>query len=156
MTDFNNSETSEVDVLNGWFLMVRRTALEQVGMLDEQFFMYGEDIDWSYRFHKAGSKCVYFSGARAFHYGGASSAIAPSRFYFEMKRANLQLYRKHYGRFSASVYLTITFIHEIVRALGNSVLAIFSKSGSSRASQKLRRSLMCMWWFVSFRRPKLG
>ena len=42
MSDFNNSRTAEVDVLNGWFVMVRRDAVEAVGMLDEQFFMYGE------------------------------------------------------------------------------------------------------------------
>jgi len=146
MTDFNNSQTAEVDVLNGWFLMVRRQALEEVGMLDGQFFMYGEDIDWSYRFHVAGWKRVYFSGARAFHYGGASSAVAPTRFYIEMKRANLQLCKKHYGKIGQFAYVTITYLHEAFRVVGYSLLGIAEKADNSRAILKTKRSIECIRW----------
>src|ERR1035441_7831998 len=88
MREFRNDSTAEVDVLNGWFLMIRRAALEEVGGLDERFFMYGEDVDWSYRFHKAGWRRVYFAAAESLHYGGASSAVAPVRFYVAMQQAN--------------------------------------------------------------------
>jgi GT2 family glycosyltransferase len=148
MTDFNNSETSEVDVLNGWFLMVRRKALEQVGMLDEQFFMYGEDIDWSYRFHKSGWKRVYFSGARAFHHGGASSAVAPTRFYIEMRRANLQLCKKHYGSLWALGHIGVTCLHEIIRVVCFCLLGIARKSERSLAVAKTRRSLASIKWLI--------
>ena len=141
MTDFNNSQTAEVDVLNGWFLMVRRKALEQVGMLDEQFFMYGEDIDWSYRFHKSGWKRVYFSGARAFHHGGASSAVAPTRFYIEMRRANLQLCKKHYGSLWALGHIAVTCLHESIRVVGYCLLGIARESERSLAVAKTRRSI---------------
>ena len=149
MTDFDNSRTAEVDVLNGWFLMVRRRALEEVGGLDEQFFMYGEDIDWSYRFHKAGWKRVYFSGARAFHYGGASSAVAPTRFYLEMKRANLSLIRKHHGELGAVLYVAVTILHEMLRAVGNCILILTVKPDRPRAILNLDRSLACLRWVVT-------
>jgi len=141
MTDFDNRQTAEVDVLNGWFLMVRRNALEQVRMLDEQFFMYGEDIDWSYRFHKAGWKRVYFSGARAFHHGGASSAVAPARFYIEMRRANFQLCKKHNGSLWTLGHIAVTCLHEIIRVVGYCFLWIARKSDRSLAVAKARRSL---------------
>jgi GT2 family glycosyltransferase len=148
MPDFDNRQTAEVDVLNGWFLMARRRAVEEVGMLDEQFFMYGEDIDWSLRFHKAGWKRVYFAGASAFHYGGASSSVEPARFYIEMKRANLLLYRKHHGVLQSVAYFTITGLHEVLRVAGNSLLKVVSTSGRSEAASKVKRSLACIQWLV--------
>ena len=60
MSDFDHSTTAEVEVLNGWFLLVRRRAVQRVGLLDPQFFMYGEDVDWCYRFRQAGEKVVFF------------------------------------------------------------------------------------------------
>jgi GT2 family glycosyltransferase len=80
MSDFDHRTTAPVEVLNGWFVAVRRTAMERVGLLDPQFFMYGEDVDWCYRFHQAGEGVVFFAEAGAIHYGGASSAHAPLRF----------------------------------------------------------------------------
>jgi GT2 family glycosyltransferase len=148
MTDFDNDQTAEVDVLNGWFVMTRRQALEQVGMLDERFFIYGEDIDWSYRFHKAGWKRVYFSGAQALHYGAASSAAAPVRFYIEMQRANIQLYRKHYGRVPALWYGIIRGLHEIIRLIGYSILFVAKKSVRSSSVFKLKRSFACICWLA--------
>jgi hypothetical protein len=156
MTDFNNSQTAEVDVLNGWFLMVRRQALKEVGMLDDQFFMYGEDIDWSYRFNKAGWKRVYFAGARAFHYGGASSAAAPTRFYIEMKRANLQLFKKHHNAFCLFEYIAIAFLHEIIRVVGYSLLIMIHTSKRSMAIFKTKRSIACIRWLVSLDHETAG
>ena len=148
MPDFNNSQTAEVDVLNGWFLMVRRRALDEVGKLDERFHMYGEDIDWSIRFCKAGWKRAYYSGACAFHYGGASSAIAPTRLYIEMNRANLQLFRKHYGSPGHLAALAVNCLHELVRLAGYSLLGMSSKSQRSRALLKVKRSLACIQWLI--------
>jgi GT2 family glycosyltransferase len=150
MTDFDNSQTAAVDVLNGWFLMVRRRALEEVGMLDERFFMYGEDIDWSYRFHKAGWERVYLASARAFHHGGASSAIAPTRFYIELKRADLQLFRKHHGGCETVVYGVAIFVYESVRVVANVLLVVAVRSKRSNAALKMKRSLACIRWLCSF------
>jgi GT2 family glycosyltransferase len=149
MPEFDNSQTAEVDVLNGWFLMVRREALDKVGMLDEQFFMYGEDIDWSYRFYKAGWKRVYFSGARAFHYGGASSAVAPTRFYVEMKRANLQLWKKHHGGLLTLGYVVVAYLHEVLRVMSYAVVSLLTGSKRSVAVVKIKRSLACIRWLLS-------
>lgn len=148
MSDFDHQQTMPVEVLNGWFLMIRRGALEKVGLLDPQFFMYGEDVDWCYRFHKAGQKLVFFAGAGAMHYGGASSASAPLRFHLEMYRANLQYWRKHHGWFSQQLYLLTLAVHDVAR------IPIFACGYFCLPSQrqsilfKLKRSLACLQWTV--------
>jgi GT2 family glycosyltransferase len=152
MTDFDNNETAEVDVLNGWFLMVRRQALQEVGMLDDQFFMYGEDIDWSYRFHKAGWKRMYFAKARAFHYGGASSDNAPIRFYIERQRANLQFWKKHRGWLGVVAFSILIYLNEMVRIVGHSARFLTRKSLRADSALKVKRSWACICC-LSERRP---
>jgi GT2 family glycosyltransferase len=153
MTEFDNNQTTEVDVLNGWFLMVRRQAVEEVGMLDEQFFMYGEDIDWSYRFHKAGWKRMYFAEARAFHYGGASSDNAPIRFYIERQRANIQFWKKHRSWLGVAACHVLIYLNEMIRIVGHSARFLTKKSLRADSVLKVKRSWACLS-FLFGRRPK--
>jgi GT2 family glycosyltransferase len=147
MSDFKGG-TSDVDVLNGWFLVVRRQALDDAGPLDERFFMYGEDIDWSYRFKHAGWRRVYFSGARALHYGGSSSARAPARFYIEMHKANFQYWKKHHSRVGVLGYWLTTLIYHLVRLGGYSAAYLLKRGMKVEASFKVRRSATCIAWLV--------
>ncbi len=73
LSDVNNSETSKAEVLSGAFMLIRKEALEKTGMLDEEFFMYGEDIDLSYRLLKAGYYNYYFPEVQIIHYKGSST-----------------------------------------------------------------------------------
>jgi len=74
MTYFNPDESTEVDALMGAFFMVRKEAMEQVGLLDDTFFMYGEDLDWSYRLTKAGWKIWYFAETKIIHHTKKAAA----------------------------------------------------------------------------------
>mgnify|MGYP001482880892 CR=1 FL=1 len=85
-----------VDCLVGAFMMVRRETIDQVGLLDEQFFMYGEDIDWCYRIKQAGWQIYYYPHTRIVHYKGASSRRKPRRIIYEFHRAMVIFHRKHY------------------------------------------------------------
>src|SRR5690606_37482330 len=69
----DENETHEVDVLAGAFMLLRKTVLDKAGLLDEDFFMYGEDIDLSYRIQKSGFKNYYFPHTRIIHYKGEST-----------------------------------------------------------------------------------
>ena len=150
MADFTGG-TCEVDVLNGWFLLVRREAFEQTGPLDERFFMYGEDIDWSYRFKNTGWKRIYCSEARALHYGGASSAAAPARFYIEMQKADFQYWKKHHNGVVVLGYWLTMLIHQLIR-LGGYAIAYFLKPGiQGEALFKMRRSAASIAWMVAGR-----
>lgn len=94
------SETTEVDSVVGAFMMVRGQVVRQVGLLDESFFMYGEDLDWAYRIKQAGWKIYYNADVMVLHYKEAASkdnqAIRPKTRY-EFYRAMYLFYRKHYA-----------------------------------------------------------
>ena len=101
---------TEVDVLSGSLMMLRRKALDQVGYFDEDYFMYGEDIDLSYRIKKAGWQIIYNPGTKAIHYKGESTKksefSAITRFYSTM----LIFIRKHFGgRYSLALRILLTF-----------------------------------------------
>ena len=138
----------DVQVVTGWFWIALRKALEQVGGLDERFFMYGEDIDWCHRFRKAGWRVVFCGEAEALHYGGASSADAPARSYVEMRRANRQYFQKHHGRLGAVGYTLAIGIHELARIVGYSLSYCYDRNRRLEARSKVHRSLSCLRWLV--------
>jgi GT2 family glycosyltransferase/lipopolysaccharide/colanic/teichoic acid biosynthesis glycosyltransferase len=72
LTYLNPDESHEVDAVSGSFMFLRREVYEQVGGLDEQFFMYGEDLDWCYRIQQAGWKVYYVPTTQIIHYKGES------------------------------------------------------------------------------------
>lgn len=151
MTDFDGQRTIDVDVLNGWFLMLRREALETVGLLDERFFMYGEDVDWSYRFYKAGWRRVYFAGASALHYGGASSSRAAAKFYVQMHKANFQYWKKHHSALGVVGYWLTTLTHHSLRLIGYLLVYLFTRGGHLDALAKFQRSASCIVWLLTSR-----
>ena len=146
MSDFDHRTTAPVEVLNGWFVVVRRSALDRVGPLDPQFFMYGEDVDWCYRFHNAGEGVVFFAEAGAIHYGGASSSNAPLRFYLELYRATWQYWRKHHGSMAQFGFLVAFAVHHSIRLIGSGFLYLFFPSRRPDIAGKFKRSLACLRW----------
>lgn len=96
MSYVGEDEISEVDSLMGAFMMVRRDAIDKIGFLDEDFFMYGEDIDWCFRIKEAGYKVVYFPKVKIIHYKGASSRKKKYKTLYEFHRAMYLFYNKHY------------------------------------------------------------
>jgi len=89
------SDVREVDVVRGCFMLVRREAIEQVGVMDEQFFMYGEETDWCYRFRKNGWKVTFAPAGQIIHLGGASSRQDESRMRLQLSASILLFLRKH-------------------------------------------------------------
>jgi len=149
-SDFNHDETREVEVLNGWFWMTRRNALDDVGYLDETFFMYGEDIDWCRRFYNAGWKRVYFADAAAIHFGGGSSSNAPIRYYVEQQRAVLQYFRKHHSLLSQTGFIGSLWFYHLARILGHGSKYLLSASNHANLGFKIKRSVACIRWLLGF------
>jgi N-acetylglucosaminyl-diphospho-decaprenol L-rhamnosyltransferase len=96
LTCLDPDEVTEVDSVMGAFMLVRAEALEQVGLLDESFFMYGEDLDWAYRIKKAGWKVYYNPQVTVLHYKRAASRHS-RKASCEFYRAMHIFYRKHYA-----------------------------------------------------------
>jgi len=89
-------EINEVDALTGAFMMVRKEVINKVGLLDETFFMYGEDLDWCFRIKEAGYKVIYYPEAVTIHYKGGSSKRKRYKTIYEFHRAMFIFYNKHY------------------------------------------------------------
>ncbi|MEB3103758.1 glycosyltransferase family 2 protein [Ferviditalea candida] len=87
-----------VDSLMGAFMLVRKETIDQVGQLDEDFFMYGEDIDWCYRIKHGGWHVYYYPYTTIIHYKRASSRNKPFKIIYEFHRAMLLFHNKHYKR----------------------------------------------------------
>ncbi len=95
MTFSDPDKEIEVDSVVGAYMQVRREAIADVGLLDETFFMYGEDLDWAYRIKKAGWKVFYHPQVTVKHVKRAASRKS-KKAQFEFQRAMLIFYRKHY------------------------------------------------------------
>jgi GT2 family glycosyltransferase len=137
----------EVDILTGCFWLVRRQALDEVGLLDETFFIYGEDMDWCKRFWSKGWRVVFVPSAEAIHYGGGSSSNAPVRFYIERQKADLQYWKKHHSGFAVACYLLISFLHMLLRIIGYSIVILLNPAESGW-QYKVKRSWACLKWIL--------
>jgi hypothetical protein len=91
---FDHDEVREVDWLFGACLLVRRDAADEVGLFDEDFFMFSEETDWCYRFRQAGWSVYFFPGAEVVHVGGASHG---GSLFAENVRGHLRFLAKHRG-----------------------------------------------------------
>lgn len=109
LTYENPDQLLEVDALSGSCMMVRRKAMELVGGLDEDIFMFGEDIDWCWRIKRAGWKVFYLPSAEVYHYHGAASRLRPIGATINLHKGMEVFYRKHlasryWAPFNALVY----------------------------------------------------
>lgn len=99
MTYLDPNQINEVDSLSGACLMVRREVINHVGIMDEDYIMYGDDLDWCYRIKKAGWKIYYVPDARIIHYGGMGGSRAlPYRNIWEFHRSMVIFYKKHFSK----------------------------------------------------------
>ncbi|MCC6282632.1 MAG: glycosyltransferase [Saprospiraceae bacterium] len=98
-------KTNEVDVLAGCFMFMRRSALDRAGLLDEAFFMYGEDIDLSYRIIQAGYKNYYFPETKIIHYKGESTKKGSLNYVRTFYQAMIIFTRKHFTGRQAGLFV---------------------------------------------------
>jgi GT2 family glycosyltransferase len=148
MDYWNHDSVRSVDALSGCFWMVRRKSLNEVGLLDEDFFIYGEDLDWCRRSHQVGWDIVFYPMAEAIHIGAASSNNTPIRFYLEMQKADLQYWRKHHGKIGKAGYTAVILLRNALRVFARALQYAFCLSRRETAGFKLRRSVACIRWIL--------
>ena len=100
----SKDEIHQVDVLSGAFMMMRSEALDKVGLLDEDFFMYGEDIDLSYRITQGGYKNYYFPHTTIVHYKGESTKKSSVNYVYVFYKAMAIFAKKHFESSEASLF----------------------------------------------------
>ncbi|HRG60295.1 MAG TPA: glycosyltransferase family 2 protein [Bacteroidia bacterium] len=112
----DKEKTHEVEILSGAFMLMRKSVLDQVGLLDEAFFMYGEDIDLSYRIIKGGYKNYYFPGTSIIHYKGESTKKSSVNYVFVFYKAMVIFARKHFSDKNANLFSLLINIAIYLRA----------------------------------------
>lgn len=121
MVEWPHDSTRQVDQVIGAFFLVRRTLFEDLGGFDERFFVYFEEVDFSYRARQAGWRSVYLADVQAFHAGGGASNQAKARRLFYSLRSRLLYATKHFSAAGVGLVLLATLL---VEPLSRSALAV--------------------------------
>lgn len=131
---FAYSEPAFVDFLSGAALLVRRETVTEIGGLDEGFFMYAEETDWSLRGAKRDWKSLFVPSAQVVHFGGASSTnLLPERS-VEFIRSHERLIRKHFGESGLLAYRLLTIAKHLPRL---AAARLSSSAGAASAHAEL-------------------
>ena len=114
--NLDEHKDNAVDVLAGAFMMIKKSVLEKVGSFDEVFFMYGEDVDLSYRIQEAGYRNYYFAGSSIIHFKGESTRKGSMNYVRMFYNAMSIFVRKHYGGSKAGVFNFLIHLAIWIRA----------------------------------------
>jgi GT2 family glycosyltransferase len=125
----DKDQNNEVEVLSGAFMWMRKTVLDKIGLLDEDFFMYGEDIDLSYRVILGGYKNYYFAETKIIHYKGESTKKGSLNYVKVFYNAMIIFAQKHFSGGKASAYIFLIRMAVYFRAL----IAVFNRLGQKIA-----------------------
>jgi GT2 family glycosyltransferase len=137
---YTDASEQDVDWACGSFLLLRRECLEEVGLLDERFFTYAEDIDWCRRAVQAGWKIRFWRGARMIHLGAASQPFIRDKTFMHL-RSQLEYYRKHHGRVMAAMYYLAVCIRLCIATSRQVVLWFAGRSNTAAVRERWRRQL---------------
>jgi len=138
MTWWDREDEREVDVVTGCFMLVSQKAIEDVGVMDAGFFMYGEETDWCYRFKEAGWEVIFTPCAEIIHLGGQSSKNIRVNMLIQLRISILRFMKKHYGwlTYRIACFLVIAFF--MIRVPAWSVIALFCKQKQVEARDRIK------------------
>ncbi|MFW5645597.1 MAG: glycosyltransferase family 2 protein, partial [Bacteroidota bacterium] len=123
----DENQTNEIDILAGAYMFIRKKALDETGFLDESFFMYGEDIDLSYRIQQAGYQNYYYPGTTIIHYKGESTKKGSINYVRVFYKAMIIFARKHFSKKNARIFSFLINLAIYFRALLSIIKRFFNK-----------------------------
>lgn len=140
--NWDRCDEKDVDVVSGMFMLIPRTVLSEVGLLDEQFFIYAEEADLCRRIRSAGLRCVFTPVARIMHLdgGGKSTSMIKPKMHVELQRSMLNYNRKHNGVVGLICIKTIYLGTKLARLLVFGSLAFITRNSEMTARSHLARS----------------
>ena len=125
----SENENHEVDVLAGAFMMIPKKILDEIGNFDQRFFMYGEDVDLSYRIQKAGYKNYYFAESTIIHFKGESTKRGSLNYVRLFYKAMSLFVKKHYSGSKAGFFIFLIQAAIIIRAFFSALGSLLKKVG---------------------------
>jgi GT2 family glycosyltransferase len=142
MLDLPDDEIADVDWVTGACLIVARRVIDQVGPLDEKYFMYSEELDWCRRIKDAGWRVLYLPQAQIIHHIGKSSEQAVTERHINFQRAKLRYIRKYHGRWAATLLRTLLLL------IYSWQIAMEALKGLLGHRRSLRRQRIRSYWRV--------
>lgn len=144
----------EVDFVIGACMLVRRAAIQEAGLFDEDFFFYSEETDWCRRFHRAGWKICFTPHAQVQHLNGASGAAQPDAVFNEFRRAQERFIRKHDGPLGLAVVRIVVVIGAALRVAAFFLLSA-AKGKRAQHWAACRKWTRILAWTLGRRGPGL-
>lgn len=115
MKKWDMEQSREVDVLMGASMLLRRAALDKVGLLDEGYFMYSEEVDLCFRLQKAGWLLYWVPQSEVVHYWGQSAKQVLAEMFLQLYKGKLRFFRKHYGWLTVWLYKVVLGLAALLR-----------------------------------------
>jgi GT2 family glycosyltransferase len=141
---WETNQPQEVDILGGACLTLRKEALDQVGFLDEDYFMYSEEVDLCHRIQRGGWHLYWVPLAEVVHFGGQSTQQAPTAMFLNLYHSKIIYFRKHYGSSAAQIYKLVLRLAALTRL----ILSPFALLGQSSRRQKFLTLVDHYWRLV--------
>ncbi len=147
---FHYDELKEVDVVSGACLLIRKQVIENVGPMDEDYFIYSEETDWCFEAKQDGWKVIFFPEAKIIHKGGQSSKSAFEKCLVESYRSKTRFFKKHFNRSKSIIMEILLFLGLIQRLL--IWFLLWSAKKSEKYKNKLYAYKSVLKWYLSGKR----
>ncbi len=146
----------EVDSVIGACMMVRREAIEQVGLLDEDYFLFLEETDWCYRMKKAGWKVYHVPHAEVYHFQGKSAEKDKKRAKVEYYRSRYIFFKKHRGFLQYFILRVGLFIKLVMECFSMTSVCILTGFRVKRWRNRLKIYAYLLWWHLKGCPERMG
>ncbi len=143
MLHWDYNDVRDVEVVMGAFMLVRRQVIDEVGVMDERYFMYSEEVDWCFRIKQQGWKILFNPDAQAVHLWGGTAGRVSSLMHVQMYRSKVQYFRKNHGVLSAGLLKIMIGLGCIIR-LGPGVLQHLARRNQTTRIKSQWRLLLAL------------
>lgn len=142
----------EVEVISGCCMLIRRDTVKQVGLMDDRFFFYAEEIDWCYRIRQSGWQVYFLPAAEIIHYGGQSTEDCIGEMHTQYFRSRLQYYEKHFSHFGYLIARLLSVLQVGSRLVYHWCSQPFLiEKGRENAKRKVSLYRSALWWLLGKR-----
>ncbi len=151
MTHFDYQTVKTVDVILGAFMMVSRSVINQIGPMDDRFFMYSEETDWCYRAQRAGFKNYFYPNAHIIHLGEQSTRQNSISMFLELHKSHIRYVKKYHGSLYCTLVEFLLFAGVVLRLLINTAGSLTYPSDSVKKKQfqrDMHRYATIFKWYI--------
>jgi len=149
MTWWDYNDAREVEAVCGCFSLVRREAIDEVGYMDPTYFVYGDDPDWCYRFHKAGWRIMFTPEPEIIHYGGQNTKLVADKFLLQLYGAKLIFMKKHRNKLSFPLACFLTALFFFFRVPYWLAIGLVNNNGREKCFSRAKTYLLGAFYCIT-------